>query len=436
VVARSVGVEEEVLLVDPASGIPCPVSLPALGCAAGPTAEVLDAELQRQQLEIRTEPCRTLTELDAQLRATRRTAAGAAHAVGAAVAALATSPLPIRPTPTPGERYERMAERFAVLPDELLTCGCHVHVEVDSGEQGVAVLDRIRVWLPVLLALSSNSPFWQGADSGYASFRRQVWGRWPSAGPTEVFGSQAEYQAAVRAMLDTATVLDAGMIYFDARLSQDLPTIEVRVPDVCLFSEDVVLLAALTRGLVETAVREWQAGRPPPPVRADVLRLASWRAARYGMEGELVHPGTGRPAPARGVLADLVDRVRPALADADDLDVVSGLLAALLARGSGASVQREVYRRTGRLSAVVAHAVANTVRRVTATRCAKRSTPTGAVSVEAGEHVERDGVGVPAERAVPARAPGPDLGEPTGVLGGHTDGVQVGIGTAGRIQDA
>jgi carboxylate-amine ligase len=280
------------------------------------------------------------------------------------VAALGTSPLPIRPSPTPGERYERMAERFAVLPDELLTCGCHVHVEVDSGEEGVAVLDRIRVWLPILLALSANSPFWQGEDTDYASFRRQVWGRWPSAGPTEIFGSHAEYQAAVQAMLDTATVLDAGMIYFDARLSQHLPTVEVRVPDVCLFAEEVVLLAALTRGLVETAAREWRTGRPPPRIRTEVLRLASWRAARYGVDGELVHPCTGRPAPARDMLADLVDRVRPALADAGDLELVSDLLAALLARGSGASAQRDVYRRTGSLSAVVTHAVANTLRGV------------------------------------------------------------------------
>src|SRR4051794_29591726 len=151
---RRVGVEEEVLLVDPGSGMPSPVSSAARAAAAGATSEVLDAELQRQQLEIRTEPCRSLSELDAELRCSRRTAADAAQAVGAAVAALATSPLPIRPSPTPSERYERMAERFAVLPDELLTCGCHIHVELDSGEQGVAVLDRIRVWLPVLLALS------------------------------------------------------------------------------------------------------------------------------------------------------------------------------------------------------------------------------------------------------------------------------------------
>ncbi len=353
--------EEEVLLVDPATGVLREVSIATLRQVDDEVKDVLEAELQRQQLETRTQPCSTLAELHAELHRTRRLAARAARAVGVEVAALATSPLPAQPSPTPSERYQRMAERFGVLANEQLTCGCHIHVQVDSGEEGVAVLDRIRVWLPVLLALSANSPFWQGQDSGYASFRSEIWRRWPSAGPTELFGSHAAYEAAVQEMLDTGTVVDIGMIYFDARLSQKFPTVEVRVCDVCLFSDDVVLLVSLARGLVETAVREWRSGQPPPQARAGLLRLSSWRAARFGLEGELVRPGTACPAPARTVVADLVDHVRPALADAGDLPVVRDLLAALLARGSGASAQREIYRRTGSLSAVVEQAVGHTV---------------------------------------------------------------------------
>jgi YbdK family carboxylate-amine ligase len=325
--------------------------------------EVLDAELQRQQLETSTSPCSSLSELRAELCRTRRVAAKAARAVGVEVAALATSPLSVRPTPTPSDRYRRMAERFGQLADEQLTCGFHLHVQVNSPEEGVAVLDRIRVWLPVLLALSANSPFWQGHDSSYASFRSLVWGRWPSAGPTETFGSYASYEAAVQGMLDTMTVLDRGMIYFDGRLSQKSLTVEVRVCDVSPNTDDVVLLTALARGLVETAVREWRAGRPPPRARVDLLRLASWRAARYGLTGDLVHPGTGRPAPAGTVAAHLVEHVRPALADAGDLTVAEDLLAALLARGTWAEAQREIHRHTGDLAAVVMQATAHTIGR-------------------------------------------------------------------------
>ena len=109
--------------------------------------------------------------------------------VGVQVAALATSPIPVEPEPTTKPRYRRMAGAFGLTAQEQLTCGCHVHVQIDSDEEGVAVLDRIQPWLAGLLALSGNSPFWQGLDSSYASFRYQAWGRWPCSGPTGWFGS-------------------------------------------------------------------------------------------------------------------------------------------------------------------------------------------------------------------------------------------------------
>lgn len=98
-------------------------------------------------------------------------------------------------------RYQRMAQRYGLTEQEQLTCGCHVHVSVDSDAEAVGVLDRIRIWLPTLTALSANSPFWQGRDTGYASFRSQVWARWPSSGPIEVQGSTERYRALVQALL-------------------------------------------------------------------------------------------------------------------------------------------------------------------------------------------------------------------------------------------
>ncbi|MDT0323939.1 YbdK family carboxylate-amine ligase, partial [Streptomyces millisiae] len=132
-----------------------------------------------------------------------------------------------------------------------------------SDEEGVAVLDRVRCWLPVLLALTANSPFWQGQDTRYASYRSRVWGRWPSAGPVELHGSAERYHEQVAALVSTGVLKDEGMVYFDARLSRSYPTVEVRIADVCQDPADTVLLAALTRALVETAAREWRAGEPP-----------------------------------------------------------------------------------------------------------------------------------------------------------------------------
>jgi carboxylate-amine ligase len=243
----------------------------------------------------------------------------------------------------------------------MLTCGCHVHVSVEDDDEGVAVLNRIRVWLPVLTALTANSPFWQGAETGYASFRSQAWHRWPSAGPTELFADAAEYHQLIDAVLATDTVLDSEMVYFDARLSKKWPTVEVRTADVALRVEDAVTLAGLVRGLVETAARDARQGVPPPAVRAEILRVAAWRAGRSGLTGDLVHPLTGTPAPAADVVAALLDHVRPALADAGDEERVTEGIEALLSRGTGADLQRRVHRESGGdLGAVVRAAVAVT----------------------------------------------------------------------------
>ena len=371
-------------MVDP-TGVPVPLGPEALEVAArrgeGETVEEHDRaeqadedpdsggapggprlvpELKEQQIELGTRVCRTLEEVAAELRHWRTRADAAAATVGARVVALASSPVPVEPVPTSGQRYEQMVEAFGLTATEVLTCGCHVHVSVDGDEEGVAVLDRIRVWLPVLTALTANSPFWAGQDTGYASFRSQVWNRWPSAGPNAVFGSAAAYHRLVDDLVGTDTVLDEGMLYFDARLSATWPTVEVRVADVALRVEDAVLLAGLVRGLVETAAREWRAGVPAPDVRTEVVRVAGWRAGRSGLTGDLVDPRTGRPAPAAEVVAALLAHVRGALTDSGDAERVQAGLAEVLRRGTGTALQREVFAATGDPAAVVRAAVTAT----------------------------------------------------------------------------
>jgi glutamate---cysteine ligase / carboxylate-amine ligase len=359
-VVRSVGVEEELLLVDADSGEALAQSAAVLRCVPDGDDVALTSELTRQQIETNTCPCHSLEELASEVRRGRRAAGDAAARRGAAVAALATSPLPVHASITSSPRYQRMVDQFGLLAEEQLSCGCHVHVQMESEAEGVAVLDRIRGWLPCLLALSANSPFWQGRDSGYASFRSQVWGRWPSAGPTELFGSPEVYHATTQAMVESKTLLDLGMVYFDARLSREHPTVEVRVADVCLLADDSVLLAALSRALVETAARSWRAGEPPAPIRTELLRLAGWRAGRSGLDGDLIAV-TGRPAPAPRVLGTLLEHVQPVLAEYGDLDTVEEMVAAVLDRGNGAATQRRVYRQSGQLTDVIAHAVKATM---------------------------------------------------------------------------
>ena len=359
--ARTFGIEEEFLLVDPATGQPQPVAEPALRRGAKRSASAhgpaLTLEVQQEQIEAVSPVCTTLPELEASVRLGRAMADEAAKSVGARAAALATSPICANPSMVPLPRFQLMADRFGLTFKEQLTCGFHVHVGVASGEEGTAVLDRIRVWLPVLLALSANSPFWQGRDSGYASFRYQAWNRWPTAGPTELFGSERGYRRHVRSLLATGVLVDEGMVYFDARLSRSHPTVEVRIADVCLDPAHAAAIAAIVRALVEQAARDWQAGIRAPRVPAAQLRLAGWQASVSGVEGQLLHPVLNTPCPAADAVGALLAHLRPVLAGTGDEGPVARELARMLTSGTGSRRQRETMAQSHSLATVVADAV-------------------------------------------------------------------------------
>ncbi|MEU7425983.1 glutamate--cysteine ligase [Streptomyces sp. NPDC040750] len=352
---RTVGVEEELLLVDPDSGDPKALAAAVLARAAldDPGQDVFEKELFGQMLEFATHPQSDMADLGDEIVRIRKEAARHAGEIGCAVAALASSPLAVSPSLSVNDRYRWLAERYGVPTWEQLVCGCHVHVSVESDEEGVAVLDRIRPWLAVLRAISANSPFWQGQDTGYASYRSRVWNRWPSAGPTEPFGSAERYHRTVAEMVATGAILDEGMAYFDARLSASYPTVEIRVADVCLRADTAALIATLCRALVETAARDWRAGRPAPGHSVSLLRLGDWQAARFGLEGELLDPATLRPAPAERVLRSLLEYTAHALADSGDADRAERGVADLLRTGNGAREQRRLLERTDSLRDVV-----------------------------------------------------------------------------------
>lgn len=363
------GVEEELLVVERVGGRPVPSGEAVVrrarailaDCADDLPGTAVEHEFKREQAEIGSLPCHDADELTRQLVALRRAVAAAAAESDAAVAAIATSPFKVLPTATDDERYLRMASEFGLLSRQQLTCGQHVHVEIGSRDEGVGVIDRLPRWLPTLLALSANSPFWQGEDTDYASFRTIMWGMWPTAGPAGPFGDAAGYDAAVADLTRSGAAMDEGMIYFDARLSTHFPTVEIRTADVCTRVEDAVLLAALCRAMVLTAARQWERGERLAPLPPQWRRAATWRAARHGLGGGLVDPGSRAVVPARDAVRSLVGELREALESTDDLDLVGQGVERLLADGTGADHQRGVFRTSGTLAGVVTDAVGRTV---------------------------------------------------------------------------
>jgi glutamate---cysteine ligase / carboxylate-amine ligase len=355
---RPIGVEEEFLLVDPRTGRPRSVASTVLriadalgkregsGQPAQPGGEV-DSELWLEQVEIDTHPCLSLDELDDELRRQRERASRLARAAGVEIAALATSPFPGDPSPTPKPRYQKLIDQFGATAQEQLVCGLHVHVEIAGDDEGVAVIDRIRRWTPALLAITANSPYWKGHDTGYASFRSQVMERWPTAGLTQTFGSGEAYRRMVQGIVAAEVIQDESMIYFVSRLSRAYPTVEIRIGDVCLRRSDTVLFGALVRALAETEIRAWNEDPAPDQGRIELYRAAIWQAARQGVDGSLPHPSSGEPVPAQEVVGALLEHVKPVLREYGELDAVLEWTRTLLSRGTGARAQRIAHRRGG-----------------------------------------------------------------------------------------
>jgi carboxylate-amine ligase len=208
-------------------------------------------------------------------------------------------------------------------------------------------MNRVRAWLPTILALTANSPFWLGADTGYASYRAQVWRRWPSAGMPPVLSGRAEYDALVSDLVGAGGIRDATKVYWDVRPSTRYPTLEFRVTDACTSVDEVLMVAGLCRALARACCEAAWRGEPPVLPPATLLRAAKWQAARFGLEGQLADPGTGEVAPVPEMARRLLAYLRPALEEEGDWEEVRELLERVLTDGNGAMRQRRALARSG-----------------------------------------------------------------------------------------
>jgi carboxylate-amine ligase len=346
---RTVGVEEEFVLADPASGRTVSRAAEVLAVADGLPAAAPDSavkgELLATQVEAVTGVCLSRKEIMHQVRRGRERLAAAAELSGALLLSTGTPVLAdAPPAPSQGARYERIFGIYAGLVAGYEACGCHVHVGVADREVAVGVVNKLAPWLPTMLALSANSPFEHGEDTGHASWRMVLQSRFPGSGIAPWFGSAADYDNRVDLLVDNGVLADRYQSFWLARPSARFPTVELRVADAAGTVAEAVLQAVLSRALVRTAVAELAAGREAGPVDPQTAAAAVWTAARYGVRGLGVDVHTGRTRPARALLADLVTGVSPALEEFGDLETVRAGVAAVCATGTGAEHQRRAAR--------------------------------------------------------------------------------------------
>nr|WSX48427.1 glutamate--cysteine ligase [Streptomyces sp. NBC_00974] len=352
----TMGVEEEFLLVDRLSRAPAGRAPHVIAATSGVLGPQVQQEFFTAQVEVCTRPTADSSRLRAELAGLRDTVSRAASEEGCLLVASGTPVIPpeepLEVTPDP--RYVHMADRYAPALGDLrqVVCGCHVHIGLPDRARALDLGNRMRPWLPVLQALAANSPFDRGKDSGYASWRSVEYARWPGVGPAPVL-DEARYERTVEALVRTGRLLDRRMVYWYARPSEHVPTLEIRVADVNADLDVVVLLAALVRGLAAALAADAEAGAPSPRVGSRALRTAHHLAALNGLEGEGLDLGSGRRVPAWDLVGALLERAAPGLEAAGDLPMAATVLGRLRILGGGADRQRAAYRRLGSLCGVI-----------------------------------------------------------------------------------
>ena len=297
-------------------------------------------ELLTSQVESTTGVCPELTEVTEELLAGRRALAAAAGESGAVVLPTGTAPVAgLRVPLGSGERFERIHTTHREVIADYQVCGCHVHVGVPDEETAVRVVDQVRPWLPTLLALSTNSPFHNGRNTGFVSWRMLEQARLPGSGIPPVFESAAAYHREVGRLTAYGCLVDAQMSFWLARPSPSWPTVEFRVADTAATVDEAVLQAALARALVTTALSAVAAGRPPPVMREQTAAAAVWSAARHGIRGPAVDPWAERPVAAVELVRRLLEEVADSLRASGDQEWVTAQVDLLVTQGTGAERQ-------------------------------------------------------------------------------------------------
>jgi carboxylate-amine ligase len=354
----TIGVEEEFILVDDRGAV-APVAGRLLG-----RGERIVGEYMTYQVETTSPVCTRLDELAAELYRLRLAASGRAAAAGARLVATGAPPFGAGPLDAVSDspRYRELARRYPQATRAGGSCSCHVHVGLPDRNLAVQVLARLRAWLPVLLAVTVNSPFMRGMDTGWSSMRYPAQLRWPTFRLPEAYADADAYDRTVATLIACGAALDAPSVYFLARLSHRYPTLEIRVGDAGLTVDDTVLYAGLVRAIVESLVSDIRRGVPSTPVPRRLLGAILIAVAHYGLSERRIH----LPTPVRSSWCHptgaLLTTVAGALAESGDLDTVQRGLARLHSYGTGADRQRAMRASAGTPEEFVALLAAETLR--------------------------------------------------------------------------
>ena len=352
--AFTVGVEEEFQIVDPETWELRSHVSELLTASAPALGDQIKRELHQSIVEVGTRICADVRELEAEVCRIRHELSDAAERVGLRIAAAGTHPFSrwIDQVISPGERYENIVEEQQQLARSLLIFGLHVHVAVPDRASMIELLNEARYFLPHLLALSTSSPFWQGRDTGLKSFRTTVFRRFPRTGIPDQFNSWSEYEEYLDTLVELRCIDSGKKIWWDLRPHPVFGTLEFRVCDVPTSPRVTVCLAALCQAIVVKLYRLRRSNLGFRTYARALVEENKWRAARYGIDGNLIDFGKRQEVPMRALALELLEFLDDVVDDLESRPAVE-YVKTIIEEGTSADRQLEVYRHTGDLRQVV-----------------------------------------------------------------------------------
>ena len=358
----SIGIEEEFMTIDPETrDMRSHIEAEIIAKGKRQLRERVKPEMHQSVVEVGTAVCSNMAEARRDVMEIRRGLIELARANGLRIAAAGTHPFAdwSQQGIYPDERYWTIVEDMQMVARENLIFGLHVHIGIEDREDSIHIMNAARYFLPHILALSTNSPFWRGMETGLKSYRCKVFDKFPRTNIPDYFQSYGEYESFVNLLVKTNCIDNAKKIWWDLRLHPHFPKLEVRICDVPMRADETLALAALIQATVAKLYQLYSRNQGFRLYRRALIMENKWRAVRYGIDGKLIDFGKKEEVPFRDLMDEyfaLIDDVVDELDSRREIDY----LRKIVAEGTGADRQLRVWRATGDLKRVVDYIVEET----------------------------------------------------------------------------
>ncbi|MCE7991145.1 MAG: carboxylate-amine ligase [Roseivirga sp.] len=357
----TLGIEEEYQVIDPETRALVSHKNKIVTEAEKVMANQATPELHEAMVEVGTNICTDIKDARKQVSFLRKSISDIASDLGYRIGAAGSHPFshwadqPI----TPKERYQTLINELQDTARSNLIFGLHVHVGIDDPTMRLHVANSIRYFLPHIYALSTNSPFWEGRNTGFKSFRPKVFNKFPRTGIPDYFESLSEYNDYIDLLIKTGCIDEATKIWWDIRIHPKFPTIEIRICDIPLTVDETITIAAVIQALCAKLVKLRQGNMNYMSYKRSLITENKWRASRYGIDGKLIDFGKEAEVPMRQLFEELVDFVDDVVDDLDSREEVESVFK-IFENGTGADRQLKVFEETGDVKDVVDYIISQT----------------------------------------------------------------------------